>query len=87
MGRVRLVSAPSTPYLTEEEAAAYLRISPRSLANLRWNGKGGPRYRKHGPTPVYRLEDLDAWSEGRARLSSSQQIADDKQPESVAHQQ
>lgn len=66
-----LVSAPASPYLTADEAAAYLRMSPGTLANLRWNGKGGPRFRKHGGKPMYRLEDLDAWSNAQARLSSS----------------
>lgn len=64
----------STRYLTPEEAAEYLRVSPRTLANLRWSGRGGPRYRRHGGKPVYSLVDLDAWSDAQARFNSSERL-------------
>lgn len=56
----------SSPYLTNSEAAAYLRIKPRTLANMR-NNKLGPAHRKHGGRVVYALEDLIAWSNSMRR--------------------
>ena len=50
--------------LTTAEAAAFLRLSPRTLEDMRLNGTG-PRYNKLGPSKrarvVYREEDLLAW--------------------------
>lgn len=51
----------SSPYLTTKEAAAYLRIQWRTLANMRHQDIGPP-YRKHGGRVVYAMEDLIAWS-------------------------
>ncbi len=50
-----------SPYLTEREAAEFLRLRPRTLANMRWRGIG-PKYRKHGGRIVYDIDDLIAWS-------------------------
>ncbi len=60
------VHAPliESPFLSTDEAAAYLRISVRALEHFRING-GGPRYRKHGNKVVYPLENLNAWSKKR----------------------
>ncbi len=55
-----------SPYLTNAEAAAYLRIKPRTLANMRNNGFG-PAHRKHGGRVVYTIEDLNAWSDSTRR--------------------
>ena len=52
-------------YLTAAEAAAYLRISPRTLEKHRIVG-GGPRYRKVGRMVRYTIKDLDAWTESRS---------------------
>jgi excisionase family DNA binding protein len=50
-------------YLTNDEAAEYLRISPRTLEKLRGLG-AGPAYRRHGRRRVaYAIKDLDDWSE------------------------
>ncbi|MBT3069263.1 helix-turn-helix domain-containing protein [Rhodomicrobium sp. Az07] len=50
--------------LTTVEAAAFLRLSPRTLEDMRVTGTG-PRYFKLGPGKrskvVYRKEDLEAW--------------------------
>lgn len=50
--------------LTTAEAADYLRLSPRTLEDMRVTGRG-PRYFKLGPGKrskvVYRREELDAW--------------------------
>lgn len=56
-------------YLTESEAATYLRLSSNTLRGWRVSGKG-PAYRDHGRV-VYALADLDEWSKGRTRLSTS----------------
>lgn len=50
--------------LTTVEAADYLRLSPRTLEDMRVTGNG-PRYFKLGPGKrskvVYRREELEAW--------------------------
>jgi len=50
-----------TPWFAPEDAAAYLRLTPRGLEDMR--GKGtGPRYHKAGARVVrYHVNDLDAW--------------------------
>lgn len=53
-----------SPFLNVEEAASYLRISPRALENFRCAG-GGPLYRKHGHKIVYHINALEDWSKGR----------------------
>lgn len=53
-------------WLTSTEAAAYLRISVRTLEGMRVKGDG-PRYFKVGPTRrakvLYRRGDLSTWLE------------------------
>jgi hypothetical protein len=56
----------SSPYLTTKEAAAFLRIKPRTLANMR-SQELGPAYRKHGGRVVYTIEDLIVWSDSTRR--------------------
>ncbi len=60
---------PST-YFNTAEAARYLRLSPRTLQNMRVSGEG-PVYRKHGKLVVYHPSDLVAWSESRKQESTS----------------
>lgn len=61
--------APSTNlptcYLTNDEAAAFLRLSPRTLEKLRVIG-GGPRFRKFGRRVMYALTDLETWADARS---------------------
>jgi hypothetical protein len=52
-------------YLTNDEAAAFLRLSPRTLEKQRVIG-GGPRFRKFGRRVVYALEDLESWANARS---------------------
>lgn len=52
-------------YLTNDEAAAYLLLSPRTLEKLRVIG-GGPKFRKFGRRVVYALEDLESWASARS---------------------
>ena len=59
-------AAPANPeFLTTDEAAAFLRLSPRTLEKQRVLG-GGPRFRKFGARVVYAAVDLRAWADGRA---------------------
>ena len=59
-----LPSAPAMQpqrYLTNDEAASYLRLSPRTLEKQRVIG-GGPRFRKFGRRVMYAVADLDSWA-------------------------
>ena len=49
-------------FLTTDEAAAFLRLSPRTLEKQRVLG-GGPRFRKFGARVVYAVADLRAWAD------------------------
>ncbi|MCQ4266911.1 helix-turn-helix domain-containing protein [Pseudomonas stutzeri] len=58
--------ASGTPsYLTNTEAAVFLRLSPRTLEKQRVIG-GGPRFRKFGRRVMYALTDLQAWADARS---------------------
>ncbi|MCK9511589.1 MAG: helix-turn-helix domain-containing protein [Castellaniella sp.] len=65
-------AATATParYLTNSEAADYLRLSPRTLEKQRVLG-GGPRFRKFGRRVLYAVADLDAWADGRSYAMTS----------------
>ena len=53
------------------EAAAYLGLSPSTLAKMRMRGDG-PTYSKAGPrVVVYDVRSLDAYLNARRRLSTS----------------
>ncbi|MDD5364807.1 MAG: helix-turn-helix domain-containing protein [Gallionellaceae bacterium] len=77
---LRPAAAPATPqsaaavqpqrYLTNDEAAEYLRLSPRTLEKLRVIG-GGPRFRKFGRRVMYAVADLDAWADQRSFEATS----------------
>ena len=58
------VAAPAAKpeFLTTEEAASLLRLSPRTLEKQRVLG-GGPRFRKFGARVVYAMADLRAWAD------------------------
>ena len=58
-------AAPGNPeFLTNDEAAAFLRLSPRTLEKQRVLG-GGPRYRKFGASVLYALGDRLLRADGR----------------------
>jgi len=63
---------PAQPprYLTNDEAAEYLRLSPRTLEKQRVIG-GGPRFRKFGRRVMYAAADLDAWAAERSFETTS----------------
>jgi excisionase family DNA binding protein len=60
-----------SPFLVPREAAAYLRLSPKTLMKMRTKG-GGPHYRKHGRYVRYHIADLENWSASRAHRSTSE---------------
>ena len=57
-------------YLTNDEAAEFLRLSPRTLEKQRVIG-GGPRFRKFGRRVMYAVADLDAWADQRSYETTS----------------
>ena len=58
-------SAPPARYLTNNEAAEFLRLSPRTLEKQRVIG-GGPRFRKFGRRVMYAVIDLEIWADARS---------------------
>lgn len=52
-------------YLTNDEAAAFLRLSPRTMEKQRVLG-GGPRFRKFGRRVMYAVTDLEVWADARS---------------------
>lgn len=61
-------SAPR--YLTNAEAAAWLKLSPRTLEKQRVIG-GGPPFRKFGRRVLYAVDDLEQWAAARIYESTS----------------
>jgi hypothetical protein len=49
------------PYLNTRQAAHRLCISARKLEAMRAAGNG-PRFRRHGRSVFYHIDDLEAWS-------------------------
>jgi hypothetical protein len=57
--------------LTEDECAAYLRVSKRTLQ--RWRVLGtGPRFAKYGTRVIYDGWDVDQWSDSNTFQSTSE---------------
>jgi excisionase family DNA binding protein len=63
-----------SPFLSTKQAAFYIGLSARTLEKMRTEGRG-PRYRKHGRYVRYHIDDLDAWSERRAQLVTTESSA------------
>ena len=61
-------------YLTNSEAAEFLKLSPRTLEKLRVLGTG-PSFRKFGRRVVYDMADLVSWSNERVFDSTAQVFA------------
>ena len=63
------------PYLTSDEAAAVLRLSPRTLERMRVMGNG-PRFLKAGrgkrSRVLYKHADLISWLEDSSFSSTSE---------------
>lgn len=61
--------------VSTEQAAEYLGgLKPNTIEGWRVRGEG-PRYLKIGRLVRYRIEDLDAYLESRARNATSQAAA------------
>ena len=61
---------PTTNFLRNNQAAAFLNLSPRTLEKQRVLGNG-PRFRKFGRRVLYALSDLEAWADERRCESTS----------------
>lgn len=61
--------APS-PYYSLREAASYVRLTYKSLCNLRTLGLGPPAVSARGK-PLFRRIDLDNWLESRGRVPAN----------------
>ncbi len=68
-------SPASNVYLTTQEAAVLVRLSPRTLERMRLTGDG-PKFHKVGPGKqsrvLYQREELEAWLTGFAFHSTSE---------------
>ena len=60
-----------SPYFTLAEAAAFLRLAPRTLDNMRQRGTG-PLYGKHGGRVRYHHDDLVAWADSTRRRTTTE---------------
>ncbi len=58
-------------YLTQSEAAEFLRLSPRTLERHRLAGTG-PRFVKAGRRVLYRHDELDRWAAAHTFRSTSE---------------
>ena len=58
-------SPPTKRYLTNQEAAEFLGLSPCTLNKQRVYG-GGPQFHKFGRRVLYALADLEAWANARS---------------------
>ena len=59
-------------YLTQREAADYLRLSPRTLERKRVEGSG-PRFVKAGKRVIYSVHEIDAWVVARTFASTAEE--------------
>lgn len=59
-----------SPFLSTEQAAFYLGLSPRKLQAMRSAGEG-PRFRRHSRYVRYHIDDLDLWSRGSAGTANA----------------
>ncbi len=57
-------------FVRTQQAAAYLGLSHRTLEKHRTYGTG-PAYRKLGGRVVYAVEDLQAWADRGAKVSTT----------------
>ena len=60
-----------SPYFTLTEAAAFLRLAPRTLDNMRQRGTG-PLYGKHGGRVRYHHDELVAWADSTRRRTTTE---------------
>lgn len=58
------------PFLSTEQAAFYLGLSPRKMQVMRSQGLGPP-FRRHSRYVRYHIDDLDCWSNASGSARSS----------------
>lgn len=56
--------------ITQEQLADRWHLSPRTLEQWRWLGKG-PKFLKIGARVLYREEDVDAWEAAQVCQNTS----------------
>ena len=56
-------------HLEQKELAERWRMSPRTLEQWRWQGRG-PRFLKLGGRVIYRLADIEAFEAARVHLNT-----------------
>jgi hypothetical protein len=61
------------PNLDQKQLARRWLMSPRTLEQWRWQGKG-PKYLKIGAKVVYRLEDVESFESESLRLNTTASI-------------
>ena len=59
-----------------EELAARWKMKPITLAQWRWTGRG-PRFIKMGHNTFYRIKDIEAYEEQKAKQSTTQTDEDE----------
>jgi hypothetical protein len=59
--------------LRQKQLADRWLMSPRTLEQWRWQGKG-PKYLKIGATVVYRLQDIEAFEAENLRLNTTASV-------------
>ncbi len=55
-----------SPFLTAKQAAHFLGLQTKTLANMRWR-REGPPFRRHGGQVRYHIDDLEEWSRHNGR--------------------
>jgi hypothetical protein len=60
--------------LRQKQLADRWLMSPRTLEQWRWQGKG-PKYLKIGATVVYRLEDVEAFEAENLHLNTTASVS------------
>lgn len=60
-----------TGFMDTQQAAAWLRLSHRTLEGYRVSG-GGPAFHRFGNRVRYRRSDLDAWAAKRRATTTAQ---------------
>lgn len=67
---MRPLSTIPHKYLTEQEAANYVKKCKRSLQKYRKEGRG-PKFIKIGASVRYSIDHLDAWMDSLTKTSTS----------------
>ena len=68
------------PLIEPEDLAKRWKITPLTLAQWRWTGRG-PRFMKMGHNTFYRAKDVEAFEEQKAQRSTTHKNDDHKSNE------